>query len=554
MNTNGASRPEPAVLYAAKSTEDRHGSIPDQLTRTGALATAKGWLVRDRFSDEGFSAYSRNRGPGLQQAKARAVELAARHGVCHLVALHSDRIARGAGDAPGAAEHLVEVVAFLRRHGVLLRTVEDDLFADERIGLLMAAIQGQRNAEDSRRKSESVAAGLRRRAVKRGRHLGPAPFGYRITEDGGGLEIVGSEARVIRRIFHEYLAGRGMTDIALALGRDGVRTRRGGPWRQPTISKIVRNPAYVGKVRLNGEVHDGAHEAILDPETWARVARLVAATPSRPGRPPRRRRHLFTRGLLRCALCGEAMLCRSRRDGAYDYYECGGGRIRGCEAGSVRRDPLDEAVRAYFAQVTLDVASTRRQIDAARARRAAEIEALLGAAEEEAEETREQLERVRRDYLAGELSAAEWLDLRSDLAPEAEAADRKAGRLREQLGSVRSGSALPVHEEDAMRDLAKLRAAIAGDIPGEGDPDAVNAVLRCLFDRFLFHPRKPADAETTGPVGGHYWIEPVLREETIGDHAAWLGRPPCAGVPGRGEEGKDGSPYGDLFGPIIAAS
>lgn len=152
MQTKGAPPPPPAVLYAAKSTEDNRGSIPDQLARARAMAAERGWRVAGEFADEGFSAYWRNRGPGLERAKATVVELAAQHGECLLVALHSDRIARGAGDAPGAAEHLVEVVAFLRRHGVRLRTVEDDLSADERIGLLMAAVQGQRNTEDSRAK------------------------------------------------------------------------------------------------------------------------------------------------------------------------------------------------------------------------------------------------------------------------------------------------------------------------------------------------------------------------------------------------------------------
>jgi DNA invertase Pin-like site-specific DNA recombinase len=146
----------PAILYAAKSTEDKHGSIPDQIVKARDLSEKEDWSMRGEFSDEGFSAYSGNRGPGLEEAKAAAIELAAEQGECLLVALHSDRVARGAGDEPGAAEHLVEVVAHLRRHGVRLRTVEDDFFADDRIGLLMAAVQGQRNSEDSLRKAESV--------------------------------------------------------------------------------------------------------------------------------------------------------------------------------------------------------------------------------------------------------------------------------------------------------------------------------------------------------------------------------------------------------------
>ena len=81
----------PAVIYAAKSTEDKHGSIPTQLEDCRELAKREGWEVVGEFSDEAFSAYHGNRGPGLLQAKRRAVELAAEHGRCILVAQDADR-------------------------------------------------------------------------------------------------------------------------------------------------------------------------------------------------------------------------------------------------------------------------------------------------------------------------------------------------------------------------------------------------------------------------------------------------------------------------------
>ncbi len=37
----------PAVIYAAKSTEDKHGSIPTQIEDCRALAAREGWEVVD---------------------------------------------------------------------------------------------------------------------------------------------------------------------------------------------------------------------------------------------------------------------------------------------------------------------------------------------------------------------------------------------------------------------------------------------------------------------------------------------------------------------------
>jgi hypothetical protein len=70
---------------------------------------------------------------------------------------HSDRLARGDGVT---ADHLAEVFFELRRAGVQLRSVHDDgTFTNP---MLVAAI-GERNREDSARKSLACRAGKRRR-------------------------------------------------------------------------------------------------------------------------------------------------------------------------------------------------------------------------------------------------------------------------------------------------------------------------------------------------------------------------------------------------------
>ena len=51
-----------AVLYAAKSTADRHRSIETQLEDGRRMAAENGWTVVAEHRDEGFSAYSGNRG------------------------------------------------------------------------------------------------------------------------------------------------------------------------------------------------------------------------------------------------------------------------------------------------------------------------------------------------------------------------------------------------------------------------------------------------------------------------------------------------------------
>src|SRR5215203_4145841 len=106
--------PTPAVIYAAKSTEDKHGCIPAQFKDCRALAAHEGWRVVYEDKDEGFSAYKGNRGPGL---------------------------ARGAGDEPGAADHLMELFFWLGRQRVDLWSVQ----SGGKVDRIRALLEGERN-------------------------------------------------------------------------------------------------------------------------------------------------------------------------------------------------------------------------------------------------------------------------------------------------------------------------------------------------------------------------------------------------------------------------
>jgi hypothetical protein len=62
-------RGAPAILYGAKSTQDRHRSLVTQLEDACEFAEENDWKILAEYKDEGFSAYSGNRGPGLAQPR-----------------------------------------------------------------------------------------------------------------------------------------------------------------------------------------------------------------------------------------------------------------------------------------------------------------------------------------------------------------------------------------------------------------------------------------------------------------------------------------------------
>lgn len=125
---------------------------------------------------------------------------------------------------------------------------------------------------------------------------GLPPFGYQ--PDERTLKIVETEAVIVREIFELYRADpclRTVTDIIEARGhRSRLRTyasgrRVGGvTFSKGAIHKILTNPIYAGRIRHKDLVHEGQHEAIIDPENWEATQRMLVdhATRPRRGRTP----------------------------------------------------------------------------------------------------------------------------------------------------------------------------------------------------------------------------------------------------------------------------
>ena len=156
----------------------------------------------------------------------------------------------------------------------------------------MSVFGGMSKGERNRIKLR-VRAAMSAQAAVEGRFLGGRPpYGYRIADAGPHpnpakaadgkrlhkLEPDPETASVIRRIFREYLAGRGLFAIAEALTRDRVPSpsqhdaarnphRSGEGWAKSAVRAILRNPRYTGRQVWNKQRKD---EILLDVNDVAR--------------------------------------------------------------------------------------------------------------------------------------------------------------------------------------------------------------------------------------------------------------------------------------------
>jgi len=518
-----------AILYAAKSTEDIHGSIPTQLEDGRRLAEQEGLEVVAEYSDEAASAYKGDRGPEL----AAALEHAERIGGT-LIVQHSDRLARGDGKQ---ARHLAELFFFANRAGVTLRSVQDDSTFQNPV---LAVVMGERNMEDSRRKSLAIKAGMARRR-KRGLYNGGfTPYGYllRRNEDDERVLVIDEErAPWVRRIFDLFLAGESYADIARTLEAEGAPSYKGESlWSHYTVRKIVRNHLFAGLIRDGEELIEAAHEAIIDRETWEKVVALreAKARTHKRGRPPAGK-HLFRKGFLKCGMCGEDMSPLTYRDRPHptdQIYRCLGRKRHShtCDMSAVYRSDVDGAVYAYFQDLGLDAEATREQLLSAREQSLAEAREVLDSAEQETQAATERLERIKRDYVSGELTATEWRGLRQELEPELSAAQAEEERLRERLEEAESESALSKITTALLAQLSEIRTEITKEVTDVKEAAAVRAALMRLFDGFVLHSGSPRH-ETRESTKVAYWLEPVLSQHQMSGYVDRLRKksPPKGG-------------------------
>lgn len=177
-------------------------------------------------------------------------------------------------------------------------------------------------------------------SVENGNYIGVLPpYGYRKIKVKEGkrtchtLEPHPDEAPIVRRIFEMYRDGLGVVKIASQLDKEHVPPPKGERWSRNSISCMIENIHYLGKVRWNYRasvrtvedgvvkvrapratdylVFEGKHPAIIDQELWD-------AAHAAKGRKPKhnRSRELSNplAGLLWCK-CGRAMQYRKFPNG-----------------------------------------------------------------------------------------------------------------------------------------------------------------------------------------------------------------------------------------------
>lgn len=247
------------AIYARFSTELQNDrSIEDQVHLCRDHAARNDLAVVATYADRarsGASVYGRD---GLMELLHEA--WLGKFDVILVEAL--DRLSRDQEDLAGIWKRL-------NFAGIELRAVHEGTADQVQIGVrgLLGSLYLTDLANKVRRGMDGV--------VRDGRHAGGRAYGYRrVPGRPGDLEIVESEALIVRRIFQEYVSGRTPREIAHELNSEGIAPPRGKRWAASTINGnktrhhgILLNELYVGQLVWNRV------RMLKDPDTGKRISR-----------------------------------------------------------------------------------------------------------------------------------------------------------------------------------------------------------------------------------------------------------------------------------------
>ena len=294
------------------------------------------------------------------------------------------------------ARNTVDTLTFtreLKKRGIYVIFLNDNINTQDNDGELRLSIMATIAQDESRKTSERVKWGQKRR-MEQGVVFGRDMLGYAVR--GGKLYLNEDEAEIVRLIFHKFTdEGKGTHVIARELREAGIRPMRVKEWSNTVILRLLRNEKYVGDLcqkktytpdYLSHEkrYNRGAEEkvyirdhhpeiAIIDRDLWDRTqAELERRSPS-PETKAKHSSRYWCSGKLWCGECGGRFISRSKillAGGNYKAWRCWEASKHGAPKKDLHGNPVgcagksinDRTMRALTAYAVNLIAASREQI------------------------------------------------------------------------------------------------------------------------------------------------------------------------------------------------
>ena len=348
-----------AVSYLRVSTRgqaERDGekdgySIPAQQEANKQKALSMGAVVIKEFADRGASAKYANR-QGLKDLLEYIQD--PENNVSYVIVHKIDRLARNREDDI----HINKVFA---ESGVRLVSTSEPIDESPSGQLMHAMLAGFAEFYSNNLAQEAIK-GMSQK-VKKGGTVSKAPIGYKnikyVNSDGQEVrtvEIDKERAPFITKAFEMYSTGKwSVCNLAIELSERGLTTaptprKPSIPIGENSLSKVLQNPYYLGKVKFQGIYHDGKHEKLTNEITFRKVQ---AEMKNHQNGERKRVNNHYLKSTVWCGECGSRLIIqvtKSRSGTYYPYFVCNGkaSKRTKCKQKAVLIYEVEDQIAEYY--------------------------------------------------------------------------------------------------------------------------------------------------------------------------------------------------------------
>ena len=247
--------------YGRVSTDkdDQLNSLENQTNYFNDMVLSnKNWTYVGNYSDEGIS------GTGVKKREQflKMIEDAKKGKIDLILTKEVSRFARNTIDS-------IKYTEILLKHGVIVLFISDNIntiYPDSEFRLTLMASMAQ---DEVRKISERVKFGIER-SIKDGKLGGSTLTGY--IKKNGKLTIDKNTYKMIEQLFVLYASGQySFKKISEKLKEKGYVTKKGKPYSDATLKKMLTNPRYKGyyTANMSSVIDYKTHKKKINPkEKW----------------------------------------------------------------------------------------------------------------------------------------------------------------------------------------------------------------------------------------------------------------------------------------------
>ncbi len=230
-----------AYCRVSTDSDEQAGSYEVQVEHyTDYISRNKEWELAGIYADDGISGTNTKKREKFNEMIDDCME-----GKIDLVITKSiSRFARNTLDC-------LKYVRKLKDKNIPIIFEKENINTMEASGELLLTIMASLAQQESQSLSQNVKLGLQFRYQSGQVQVNTEHFLGYTKDENGNLIIEPEEAKIVRRIYYEFLNGASLRDIAQSLEKDGIKT--GGKkdkWHLSTVRGILKNEKYIGDALL----------------------------------------------------------------------------------------------------------------------------------------------------------------------------------------------------------------------------------------------------------------------------------------------------------------